>query len=415
MTTCDSVVQRSLISFHSPSSRSRINVAYQFPDVVTTRSPLLTTRTIYPPIEVSASVLSANWRIPVAHHRFQREADGIICNVISIPGSIFLLGIGVRCGRGDDEQCPPLRRRTAECPPIRPGSWCRLAQSAAPCAVCAGRGRSSMPKAAVMIGRACRRARRALSTASGSPPAPMYSYKGRDMDTRSMYLDMQATTPMDPRVLDAMMPYLTEQYGNPHSTTHLYGWETSAAVEKAREQVAGVINADPKEIIFTSGATESNNALIKGGSAACALIRSSNLIGWARRRCTILRGTEAAHRDGPDGAQVRPGLVPAVAARRLRRDLPAGAAERPHRPGGARGGPHGQDRARLRHVRQQRDRRQAADRGDRRDVPGPEGCHVPDSTPSAYRADSVCACVFRSTSTPMRHRRSASSLSMSTP
>ncbi|CEP03584.1 cysteine desulfurase [Plasmodiophora brassicae] len=123
-----------------------------------------------------------------------------------------------------------------------------------------------MPKAAVMIGRACRRARRALSTASGSPPAPMYSYKGRDMDTRSMYLDMQATTPMDPRVLDAMMPYLTEQYGNPHSTTHLYGWETSAAVEKAREQVAGVINADPKEIIFTSGATESNNALIKGAA-----------------------------------------------------------------------------------------------------------------------------------------------------
>ncbi|KAG2206298.1 hypothetical protein INT47_007312 [Mucor saturninus] len=85
----------------------------------------------------------------------------------------------------------------------------------------------------------------------------------KDFD-RPIYLDMQATSPTDPRVLDAMLPYMTELYGNPHSRTHKYGWETEKAVEKAREEVAKLINADPKEIIFTSGATESNNLSIKG-------------------------------------------------------------------------------------------------------------------------------------------------------
>lgn len=68
----------------------------------------------------------------------------------------------------------------------------------------------------------------------------------------------------DPRVLDAMLPYLVSYHGNPHSRTHTYGWESEAAVEKAREQVANLIGADPKEIIFTSGATESNNISVKG-------------------------------------------------------------------------------------------------------------------------------------------------------
>lgn len=85
-----------------------------------------------------------------------------------------------------------------------------------------------------------------------------------DQGTRPIYLDTQATTPLDPRVLDAMLPFLTGLYGNPHSRTHAYGWETEKETERARQHVADLIGADPKEIIFTSGATESNNMSIKG-------------------------------------------------------------------------------------------------------------------------------------------------------
>lgn len=81
---------------------------------------------------------------------------------------------------------------------------------------------------------------------------------------RPLYLDAQATTPMDPRVLDAMLPYMNCYHGNPHSRTHFYGWEAEAGVEKARRQIADLIKCDPKEIVFTSGATESNNIAIKG-------------------------------------------------------------------------------------------------------------------------------------------------------
>ncbi len=79
-----------------------------------------------------------------------------------------------------------------------------------------------------------------------------------------VYLDYQATTPVDPRALHAMMPWFSEKFGNPHSVTHAYGREAETAVERARSQVAAIIHADPREIVFTSGATESNNLAIKG-------------------------------------------------------------------------------------------------------------------------------------------------------
>ncbi|VVE09289.1 cysteine desulfurase [Pandoraea morbifera] len=81
-----------------------------------------------------------------------------------------------------------------------------------------------------------------------------------------IYMDYSATTPIDPRVVDKMLPYLREQFGNPASRSHSFGWAAEQAVEEAREEVAKLVNADPREIVWTSGATESNNLALKGAA-----------------------------------------------------------------------------------------------------------------------------------------------------
>jgi cysteine desulfurase len=106
--------------------------------------------------------------------------------------------------------------------------------------------------------------------------------------TFPIYLDYHATTPVDPRVVEAMLPYFTERFGNAASRSHKYGWDAEKAVERARHQVAALIGASPNEIVFTSGATESNNLALKGVVAAFAEKTSPHIVTTAVEHKSVL-------------------------------------------------------------------------------------------------------------------------------
>ena len=116
---------------------------------------------------------------------------------------------------------------------------------------------------------------------------------------RPIYLDHHATTPLDSAVLNAMMPYLTDKFGNASSRTHAYGWEAEEAVHQAREQVAALINARPEEIVFTSGATESDNLALKGIARAYR-DRGNHIITTTTEHRAILDACQALEAEGFD-------------------------------------------------------------------------------------------------------------------
>jgi cysteine desulfurase len=118
-------------------------------------------------------------------------------------------------------------------------------------------------------------------------------------DTKEMpiYLDYQATTPVDERVLAAMLPFFTGKFGNPHSRDHRHGWQAEEAVEAAREQVARLIGATAKEIVFTSGATESNNLAVKGVARAAGADRRHVITCVTEHKC-VLESCRRLEREG---------------------------------------------------------------------------------------------------------------------
>jgi cysteine desulfurase len=123
---------------------------------------------------------------------------------------------------------------------------------------------------------------------------------GRNQPKLPIYLDYQSTTPTDPRVLAAMLPYFTEKFGNQHSTSHSHGKEVAEAVEAARHQVARLIGADERDIVFTSGATESNNLAIKGALRFKGETRRRVVTYVTEHKCVL----ESVRRLGEEGVEV---------------------------------------------------------------------------------------------------------------
>ncbi|HEY8026046.1 MAG TPA: IscS subfamily cysteine desulfurase [Burkholderiaceae bacterium] len=120
-----------------------------------------------------------------------------------------------------------------------------------------------------------------------------------------IYMDYSATTPIDPRVADKMIPYLREQFGNPASRSHMYGWSAEKAVEEARAQVAALVNADPREIIWTSGATEGNNLAIKG-AAQFYKTKGKHIITVKTEHKAVLDVVRELERQGFDATYLQP-------------------------------------------------------------------------------------------------------------
>lgn len=120
------------------------------------------------------------------------------------------------------------------------------------------------------------------------------------MSRPPVYLDYHATTPVDPRVLDRMLPYFTETFGNPASSTHQWGWKAQEAVEQSRREVASLIGASPREIYFTSGATESNNLALQGVWAAMDKSRRHVVVSAIEHKSVL----EGAERLGTHGVRV---------------------------------------------------------------------------------------------------------------
>jgi hypothetical protein len=172
-----------------------------------------------------------------------------------------------------------------------------------------------------------------------------------------VYLDYSATTPVDRRVAEKMIPYLTEHFGNAASRSHAFGWKAEEAVEEARAHVAALINADPKEIVWTSGATEGNNLAIKG-AANFYKTKGKHIITQKTEHKAVLDTFRELERQGFEATYLEVndnGLI--------RFESPQASDSARHHPG-------------LDHDGEQRDRRSAAGLGDRRAVPL-EGHHLP--------------------------------------
>ena len=183
-----------------------------------------------------------------------------------------------------------------------------------------------------------------------------------------IYLDHHATTPVDPAVLDAMLPYFTEKFGNAASRQYRLGWDAQSAVDDARAAIAALIGADAKEIVFTSGATEANNLALKGLVDA-ARRDGDHVVTVATEHKSVLDTCRSLERRGCE--------TTILGVRERRADRSRSAARRGDRTDGGRERDGGE----------QRDRRARADGGDRRDR-AREGCAC--STPTRCRRLAKC-------------------------